>query len=412
MTIRGNLDLAVSLSPTLNVSDITLANAPWGEQGDMVRLDQLAAKVDLMALLQGRVDIDYLVLDGLKVVLQTDGKGRANWEFEAPGAVAAAATSDGSLLFVPSARDVRLQDVDVTYFDGATGKRLHVLLERADVKADNFAAPMRASLVAAYQGVEVDAVVDMGSLRQLVHKEGAPFPVAMEISAPGLRATLKGTVDQPQAGLGVKAHLELAVSDRATLDQLAGTPLPNMEGLKVSMDVNGGGPQYGFSAIEARLGDSDLGGDITVNLAGSRPSLSGKLTAKVLDLDQILEIEAPAPKSSPLSDGSGPQPATAEPEGDAPLVFSREPLPLEVLSMVDADLGVLAARIKIMNLTVDALKTGIKLKGGKLDVKPLSLSLEGGEVEGELSLDSAAANPFLALTAKVEIGRASCRERV
>lgn len=416
LAINGDLKLAVSLSPTLTVSDVTFSNAPWGEKGDMVRLDQLAAKVDLLALLQGRVDIDYLVLDGLKVVLQTDGKGGANWEFTAPGAPkkageavpgeAVPSAGDSDLKLAPSARDIRLRDIDVTYIDGATGKHLRLLLQRADFKADSFTAPMHATLLAAYQGVAVDASVDMGSLSHLVGSGGGAFPVTMKITAPGLSIGLDGSVEQPQAGMTVNAAFDMAVSDATTLAKLAGADLPNLNGLKVNMKIAGGGEQYAFNALDARVAGSDLGGDLTVNLAGPRPRVSGKLTAKVLDLDQILGIDAPQPQSGLRS--SGPKVATVQPQGDAPRLFSADPLPLDALKAVDVDLGVLAGRIRVANLDLDAVKVGVKLNGGKLNVKPLSLSVEDGAIEGAVTFNAAAKTPALKITTTLtglDIGR-------
>ncbi|MCR4379033.1 MAG: AsmA family protein [Rhodospirillales bacterium] len=377
LVIRGDLNLAVSLSPTLEVFDITFANAPWSkadgsEAGDMVSLKQLDAKVDLVALLQGRVDVDYVVLEGLTVVLQTDGKGRANWEFEAPGVVDAAAMSSESLMLAPSVRDVRLKDVDVTYIDGATGKRLHLVLQRADFKADSVVEPMHGVLAATYQGLEMDAVVEMGSFSHLVGNTGGQFPVSIEMSAPGLNATLKGGVDQPQAGLKVNVDVNLSVSDGATLATLAGVELPNVDGLTAAAKIQGGGDRYGFNAIDVRVGGSDLGGDVVVTLAGQRPRVTGKLTSKVLDLGQMFGIEE----------------IKTTPGGSEEKMFDATPLPLDVLEIMDAELDVQAGQIKLASLAFNTVQARVKLDGGKLDVAPLSLIFEEGDINGALHVDS------------------------
>jgi uncharacterized protein involved in outer membrane biogenesis len=389
LVIAGDLNLAVSLSPTLEVFNITFANAPWGEAGDMVSLKQLDAKVDLLALLQGRVDIDYVVLDGLKVVLQTDGKGRANWEFDAPRAVDAAATSDGSLMLVPSVRDVRLKDVDVTYIDGATGKRLNLVLLRADFKADSVAEPMHASLVAMYQGVEIDAVVDMGSLSHLVSDTGGPFPVNIEVGAPGLKAALKGSVDQPRAGLKLDANVNLSVNDSATLATLAGMELPNVDGLTATVNIQGGGTRYALNAIDMKVGNSDLGGDVVVTFADARPRVAGKLTSRLLDLGQMFGI-------AEFKSSSG--------GGADEKVFDATPLPLDALEAIDADLNVQADQITLATLAFDAVKADVKLNAGKLDVAPLSLSFEEGGIAAALQVSGQALNISTTVRA-LDVGR-------
>lgn len=378
LVINGDLELAVSLSPVLNITDIVFANAAWGTSDDMVRLDQLAAKLDLLALLQGRVDIDYIVLGGLEVVLETDGKGRANWEFTVPGAPIAPARTD-DLVFAPNVRDVRLHDVDLTYRDGYTGNTFHLQLVQANFRADGFTAPMRASVIAAYQGVDVDAAVDLGSFEQLVSRGTEPFPVDMEISAPGVLATVSGTVDQPQAGLGVKTRVDVRVTETDTVSRLMGVELPNLDGLNARFSVDGGGTQFKISSLDARVGDSDVAGNAVIDLGGARPRMSGKVTSKVLDLDGLLDLRAPG--------------GAAQSDSPPGPLFSRVPLPVEALRTVDADISAHVSRLKAMNLTIDAVEIGVKMNAGRLDVKPLALSVEDGAVNGTVSLNAAASMP-------------------
>jgi hypothetical protein len=406
ITINGNLHLVPSLMPTLSVSDITFANAPWGEKGAMLWLDQMEAKLDLLALLQGRLDVDYLVLDGLNVLLQTDGHGRANWEFEQPGldrTVEAVADVEGALQLDLTARDIRLKNVDLTYIDGATAKRVHLLLQRADVTADSFTAPIHAVMTAVYEGVDFDAVAEMGSLDLLLGSTGDAFPVNMEINAPGLRATVDGSVEQPQAGMTVDARVVATVDDSATLDQLAGVELPNLDGLKLNMQVRGSGTKYAFSTIDARLGGNDVGGDVTVDMAGQRPRLTGTLTATTLDLDQVLGLE---PWTIDPTDE--PWIASSKPQGEAPSLFSAESFPLEWLRTADLDINVLAARLQAFGFTLETLKAEIQLNDGSLDIKPLSFILEDGDIHGAMRLEASTNTPTLNLETTVQrldIGR-------
>lgn len=397
MTIAGDLELNLSLQPSLSVSGVTLSNAPWADTGDMLALDVLEAKIDLLGLLQGQVDVRYIVIDGLKIVLATDGKGRANWEFDFVGdADTQAPTQAGGLMFTPHVRDVRLLDVDVTYLDGATGKSVHFALNEATFKADALDVPMRATLAGDFNGVEVAAEVEMGSAALLMGREGGPFPVDMTLSAPGLSAQIKGTVDQPQAGMDVNAYVDVRVSDSAVLDRLAGTELPNLDGLTLRMAVAGAGARYNLSAIDARVGPSDLGGAVSIDLAGARPRVSGKIASKVLNLDDLLALDAPqADAAEPIDI------PTSKPQGEAAKLFSTAPLALGGLGAVDADLDIRAARIQALNLTADSMSATLKLDGGKLRLKPFAVTVEDGQIGGELSLDASQEKPALAFNGHV-----------
>ena len=409
LVINGDLNLALSLSPKLSVSDVTISNAKWGQKGPMVQLDTLAAKVDLLSLLQGRVTIDYVILDGLKVVLETNRKGLANWEFkttktpeeEAAAAAAAPTEKSDGLTLTPSARDIRLKNVDVTYIDGATGKRLHVLLARADFMADNFTAPMHATLAAAYQGINIAAVLELGSLSQLIASTGDAFPVNLKLNAPGFVATVVGKVDQPEAGMKVSARVDVSVTDTATLSALAGASLPNLDGLKAGLNLKGGGVQYAFNTIDVRVKGSDLGGDVTVDLAGKRPKVTGKLKAKLLDIDKLLGTET-APG---VAADTGPQVAGGK---NATRIFSADPLALAGMKAADVDLKITVDKALVSKLTLAAVNIGIKLNAGKLSVDPLALKLEGGEIKGNALLNAATKLPAFNIKTtirKLDVGR-------
>lgn len=404
LVINGDLNLAVSLSPKLSVSDVTFSNAAWGQKGPMVQLDTLAAKVDLLSLLQGRVNIDYVILDGLKVVLETNRKGLANWEFQTTKTTQEAAAptqkSDG-LTLSPSARDIRLKNVDVTYIDGATGKRLHLLLARADFMADSFTAPIHATMAAAYQGVNLNAALELGSLSQLIASTGDAFPVNIKLNAPGLTATVVGRVDQPEAGMKVTARVDVDVTDTTTLSALAGASLPDLDGLKAGLDLKGGGVEYTFNAIDVRVQGSDLGGDVTVKLAGKRPKVTGKLKAKLLDIDKLLGTET----TPGVAADTGPQVAGAK---SATRVFSADPLALAGMKAADLDLKITVDQALVSKLSLAAVNVGLKLNAGKLAVNPLSLKLEDGEIKGNALLNGAATLPDFKINTTIrqlDVGR-------
>jgi uncharacterized protein involved in outer membrane biogenesis len=56
-TIRGSIDLKVSLTPRLVVRDLALANAPWGQTPSMVAAKQLDVEFALLPLLTRRFEV-------------------------------------------------------------------------------------------------------------------------------------------------------------------------------------------------------------------------------------------------------------------------------------------------------------------------------------------------------------------
>ena len=82
MVIGGPIDLEVSLSPALALSDVSLANAPWAKEPQMLAVKRFEAKVELVPLLSKEVRIERIVLSGADIRLETDANGVGNWVFK------------------------------------------------------------------------------------------------------------------------------------------------------------------------------------------------------------------------------------------------------------------------------------------------------------------------------------------
>src|SRR5258708_22178971 len=114
--IGGRLDLKLSLTPTLAVTDLHLANAAGGSRPDMMTIERLEAQIALRPLLSGELLVTRLVLVGADILLATDAHGRGNWVFGGSGQVAPAIAGDRSLTLAVD--DVAVSAARLAYHDG------------------------------------------------------------------------------------------------------------------------------------------------------------------------------------------------------------------------------------------------------------------------------------------------------
>src|SRR5258707_9098380 len=96
--IAGRLDLALSLTPTLTVSNVRLANPPGFSRPDMATIAKLEAQVALWPLLSRRVEIKRFDLSGADIIVETDAKGNGNWLFGTTTTATAPASDAGGSL--------------------------------------------------------------------------------------------------------------------------------------------------------------------------------------------------------------------------------------------------------------------------------------------------------------------------
>ena len=76
--IAGDIGLKPALIPTLSVRGVTFGNADWAAHETMVSIERFEAQIRLLPILSGQIDIKRFVLIGVRVVLETDRKGRGN----------------------------------------------------------------------------------------------------------------------------------------------------------------------------------------------------------------------------------------------------------------------------------------------------------------------------------------------
>ena len=109
LTIAGDLELNISLSPSISVDGVTFSNASWGSAPDMLTLDRFAAEVALVPLLSGDIQVKQVVLQGVDVLLETDSSGVGNWTFGSSDTKSDEETSKDSAT-LPVVHSVRIVD--------------------------------------------------------------------------------------------------------------------------------------------------------------------------------------------------------------------------------------------------------------------------------------------------------------
>jgi len=87
----------------VELTDLRLANAAWGSQPDMLRIEKVVATIDVSSLLHGAVRYQALHLENPVLLLERDSNGIGNWHLEANPGAPGLAVIPGNLVydFVP-----------------------------------------------------------------------------------------------------------------------------------------------------------------------------------------------------------------------------------------------------------------------------------------------------------------------
>jgi AsmA protein len=314
----GEIGLALSLRPTVALTDIALANAEGGSRPAMLTARRVEVQVALLPLLSRRVEIGRVLLVEPDLLLERVGE-RGNWEFGPAAPAPAADTAPPTAPAAPAAPPrialdaLRLERGLLTWRDGATAETLEILALDA---AAPLAAPARARGSLRLRGAEALVEATTGPVAAFGGPE--PWPVTLVAQLPGqTRIAAEGRVLRDGAWtLSLDAQSRTPALLAPLLPDLAVVPLRDVA---LSGRLSGaGGALTGAEALSLRAGASDL--------SALRPGLSlARLDLAAPRLDAPVTLAAEASLADMTLSATGRAGPLAQITGHAP-----GPLPVEL----------------------------------------------------------------------------------
>jgi uncharacterized protein involved in outer membrane biogenesis len=192
-------------------------------------------------------------------------------------------------------------------------------------------------------------------------------------------------------GLDLDGQLSARGDSLSQLAEIGGTPLPPsteigdvFEAFSLSGKVTGSATQMALSGATLDLDDLSSTGDFSIDMSSARPKLTGTLNIGALDLRPYMDAYS-----------------AQKPEGEIQ-PWSEEPLPLEPLRAMDADLQVTASSVKVARLSLDATTMDVTLRNGRLEADLPALKLYRGAGNAKLTYDASQATPRFTLNAALD----------
>jgi uncharacterized protein involved in outer membrane biogenesis len=338
---HARIDL--SLTPTLELTDVTIGNASWGSEKEMIRAKRLEAQVALLPLLSRRVDLVRFTLIEPTILLETDRQGRGNWTFsDAPATPGKPADPVADAAGAFGLGEFAVEKGDVRWRDGRTGEVTPIRIERLYLRGRDPEKP----IVAEFRGsiAEVPLVLEghFGPLAALRAKQW-PWPVSVKGEVAGRKTEVTTKVREAQDGL--------EATDLVIL-----------------------------------VGNSRMRGSLVYTARASRPLVRFKLDADTLTLaDFALAGGAAATAVT----GRAPPVASKAAAKPDPRLFSSTPIPLGGLSAVDAQGELAIAKLVLSEgRSAGAVRAKLTLADARLEVGEFSGNLLGGSAQGRLVIDA------------------------
>lgn len=167
-------------------------------------------------------------------------------------------------------------------------------------------------------------------------------------------------------------NVDVRDQDFSILQHWFDRPLP-AQPFSLRASLEGDAAAIAANGIDARLGASDLQGELRLSLA-ERKAIHGRMDAKYLDLSAFLQKE---PNEVPPVNVPPPR-----------YVFDETPVVAVADPGIDLDLDMRIARLDLANGRGEDIDLGIRLADRRLELNPIAMRGQaGGTIAGSLVLD-------------------------
>jgi hypothetical protein len=389
--LTGDLKVHLfSFTPSASADGVIIGNPPWLKPPQMANAQNLTFKMRLLPyLFGGQLYMPLVAIDHPDILIVRDETGRTNWDFNGE-------KGSGQGLKLPPIqhfiiRDGHLEIHDlkrklsfvgtVSSHEGGHGAAAFVLDGDGLLNNRKFTAAVRGGPL-----INVDVT--------------KPYNFSADIHAGATHVVAQGAITHPFDLGGIETALTITGPNLNQLYYLTGLALPGTPPYHLSGHLARNQAIYKITGISGTVGDSDLRGDLTVDASGKIPYLTGAISSKVLDFDDLGPLVGAPP---PAKERAQALAAGATPAEVAPLKHLLPDAPLQVdrIRQMNADVTYSAETVKSRDFPLRHAATHVKLKNGVLTLNPLSFTFAHGKLAGSASIDARHAVPQTDIDARL-----------
>ncbi len=380
--ILGDLDVDLSLNPLITADGLRLGNAAWSKDADMLEVERLQVRIAVLPLLRGNIELPQLDMSHPRIVLEKNDKNIGNWIFDGEKDEAAPTLPDLSKLTIDGGEFV--------YREATTRTAIRLDIATGPPGPQDQAAPLALKGDGRWKGQPFTLQGRIDSPLELTDAD-SPYRLDLSARAGTTRAIARGGLTGPLALRDFELRMALSGQNLADLYPLIGLALPDTPPYSLDGNLGRTGTTWRYRGFVGKVGDSDLGGDASVDVSGERPVLKADLVSKRLDFDDLAGFIGAPPQTGAGEAASAEQKRAAARLAARPRVLPDEPYDLGKLRSMDADVKLRAHRINSPGLPIDDMTAHLLLADGLLRLEPLNFGVADGDIESRIRLDARSA---------------------
>ena len=405
LNIAGEIDWAFSPVFGLNINDLRLNNP--GARQELASLSRIAIKIEPRALLDGRLEMQEFVADGLHINWIVDANGVSNWQ-TGDSSAAAAPTAQTTASPSPSAngttiaaavQQISVSNASLSIQDAGRGLNTtfsNLNLSSQNTNLENRPFPFELSFNVTDNVDGQDAEVSLASTATVDFRAGNarfdnlqlklnPLQLSGSLAAEDLRNNLSWSGNLASNTFPLTDFLDLYLRP-ATDDTLAvpGDYSADSDQFSMRIEFNGNSQQINVPVLALTLDDMQVTADAAYTLSSDRTpaNLRYNLAANALNLNRYTAADS---TTAGQAEGA---PATATAATDTAL-------PIELLKSMNVQGRHNIASLAVAGLTFTGINASLDVLNGvlRLDLQPIGFY--EGQITSTLNFDTRQSPPSL-----------------
>jgi len=379
LTLAGDIKAKISLSPTLQVNNVSFQNVSWSSHPEMIHAKQIEVQLALIPLIQGRISLKRLTLLKPEFIVEINKSGKTNLAFDLPEKKknqAAPKKKDKTKTVPFHFKEILIVDGKLTVENHQKNQTLVLTIDRGTEKSEEFMGEADIDLKGSFNDVPFVVAGKLGPLAGVTDPD-IPYPVDLKGDIEKIEFSMSGKIQDPVAAKGIDVSFSFKGDDLAKIENITKKPLPITGPFNISGHLLSAKPEkIQVSNMLIELANSRLNGSATLDRSANKPKISGELASEVLDVRPIL---------TKTEKNSGAE-KEKKPKRKSNRLFPNTPLEINALNRINAVVDLQIKQLLLPNLAIDNIKTKAKLTDGNLKVDPLTAAIGGGKLVNHMNI--------------------------
>ncbi len=407
--ITDNLEIDIGMHPTIKASGITLDNTKWGRNKEMLTIDNLMLKFDLLSLFYGIVDIDNIEISGVNLLLEQAPSGIYNYDFNMTqkhddndiSNDNSNSDNDDIDKFIeqfklPILRQISLDNIKITFFDAKvnSAKKLHI--KQLALSSDGKDAPIE-FIFDAVGDDNISANINgaLGSIAAIL-SPSKTWNIDVNGNVAGFDININGNIKDPIAGAGIDLQINIIGNEISNIAKLFLFEMQPMGKFSIASKITGSiNENIRLDDFMVKIANSDIAGNLVFTPNGDKITINGELSSNIL---RLADFKIDSGRNSTVKIKN-----SGEKFSNNKFIISDAPIDFKILKLINLDMKFDLAKVIFNNSILNDVEAQITIDDGKLTIDQMQIKDRDNNVALlNLSLDGDHKKPNFMVSVKAD----------